>query len=123
MRVILTLTVVLMLAAGCRATPSPPRSQAYLESLRQIDKASCRAKGGSIRDVCILQLPACVAPYSDGGRRCSDNSQCQGKCLAQLDHAPKLGERVNGRCELDDDPCGCKIEVIQGAVGDSACYD
>ena len=84
---------------------------------------ACRAKGGTIRKVCRLQQPACVVPYSDGGKRCTDNSQCKGKCIADMDHAPAPDETVVGRCLRDDDPCGCRVEVVAGKVAGGGCYD
>ena len=86
-------------------------------------KAACRAKGGTIRKVCRLQQPACVVPYSDGGKRCTDNSQCKGKCILDIDHAPAPDEIVVGRCLRDDDPCGCRVEVVAGKVAGGGCYD
>lgn len=88
-----------------------------------VDVDSCKAGGGSIQRVCRRQFPACVTSYKDAGQRCTDSDQCEGRCILDIDHEPAPDETVSGRCEQDDDPCGCKIEVIDSRVGGGACVD
>jgi hypothetical protein len=68
---------------------------------------------------------SCLTPYRDAGKACTDSSQCEGLCLADLaaictagactePKAPKVGERFVGRCQRDDASCGSFIEIHKG---------
>ena len=85
----------------------------------------CRTNGGAVRNVCRRQWAACVVPYSDGGKRCTDSAQCKGKCLMDTEAGDDFGpgDRVEGICQQDNDPCACKIEVVKGKVGSGVCVD
>ncbi len=86
----------------------------------------CLSKGGDWRGVCLVQREQCVIPYSDGGKECSDSSECEGRCLADLTTKctesaeciePKIlqpGEEVRGICQRDNDPCGSFIVIKNG---------
>jgi hypothetical protein len=85
--------------------------------------AACQARGGEIRPVCRRQVPRCVVRYSDAGKACSDKADCSGRCLVDGEQPSAPGGPVNGRCEQDDDPCGCKIEVKNGREAGGRCVD
>jgi hypothetical protein len=86
------------------------------------DPKVCAAKGGTVRPVCISRAPMCVIPYSDAGKRCTDKSQCKGRCLT--DTGPRPGKKkVEGRCEANNDPCGCFQTVEKGRLGSALCVD
>jgi len=51
-------------------------------ALAQIDQEKCRFEVGAIREVGLFGTPACVKPYPDAGRTCSDKSECVGLCKA-----------------------------------------
>lgn len=87
------------------------------------DATACAAKGGAIRPVCRRQIPRCVTPFADAGKSCTDNSQCRGKCLVDGERAGEPQGSVTGRCQSDDDPCGCKIEVVNGKQAGGRCVD
>lgn len=87
------------------------------------DAAACKARGGVIRPVCRRQVPRCVVRYADAGKACTDKSQCQGRCLVESALAQVPGAPAQGRCEEDDDPCGCRIEVKNGKVAGGVCVD
>lgn len=99
--------------SGHRTIPTPSAATAQ----------GCAAKGGTLQRVCRRQVEACVVPFSDAGKACSDKSQCQGRCILDSDHPVSVGDSVMGKCELDNDPCGCKIEVVNGKVGGGVCVD
>jgi hypothetical protein len=111
-----------LLLMGCAAAPAPASAPGPA-AIGVPDAANCSAAGGKIRNVCRRQVPACVVPFPDAGQRCTDNSQCKGKCIVDSDHVPAPNENVVGRCQQDDDPCGCKIEVVNGKIGGGACVD
>jgi hypothetical protein len=91
-----------------------------------IDAEACNARGGEVRGVCLTNYPACVVPFSDAGRRCRDSSECLGMCLVpeeELDPIPDPGTPMEGRCQSDNDPCGCFFEVKDGLVQQGLCAD
>ena len=94
---------------------------------RQLDDlTACRRQGGEWRRVCLAQEFACVTPYKDGGKPCSDPSQCEGECVVDLTMRcaapgdckepviPKPGEPASGVCELNNDPCGSIVVIRKG---------
>lgn len=114
----------IVLLVGCAAAPVSTGSAAG-PTMTPPNVEGCRAAGGTVQNVCRRQLLACVVPYSDGGKRCTDSAQCKGKCLidTEADTEFEPGDRVEGICEQNNDPCGCKIEVVRGKVGSGACVD
>ena len=85
------------------------------------DPAACERAGGRLKPVCRAQRPLCVIPYPDAGRPCRDASECAGDCLASV--GTQMGERVQGTCERDNNPCGCRSYVEDGRVVDGRCVD
>jgi len=84
--------------------------------------------GGAVRPVCRSQQDMCVTPYPDAGRACSDSTECAGDCLVDLavrcdgagncaeSEVPEIGASASGKCEVDNDPCGSRVEVVKGIV-------
>ena len=75
-----------------------------------------------MRDVGLFATPACVIPYADAGKICSDKSDCLGMCKA----APGaiVGDYATGTCQRDDqDFFGCYNEVRKGVVVGGMCFD
>ena len=92
------------------------------EALAKIDQDQCRAEGGSVQGVGMFGTPACVKPFPDADKVCSDKSQCQGLCKAP--DAAEVGIRSTGTCQKDThDFYGCYNEVKQGAVVAGMCFD
>jgi hypothetical protein len=73
----------------------------------------------------MLRSWTCVVPYPDGGKSCSDDSQCKGGCIAQLNFGPvaKPGTPVRGVCEQANDGFGCTTHVKNGRALDTLCVD
>lgn len=124
MRLLATVTALVFLAA---CAPSPEMAGGSPE--RQVNARSCARQGGAIRRVGMSQSPACVIPHADAGRRCTDGSQCAGRCLlnrddpandAQLSVPP--GQSV-GRCEASNITFGCLATVDNGQVSATICVD
>lgn len=107
-------------ASHCRA--DTPAAAAPVNTAG-LDAAACQARGGEVRPVCRRQMPRCVIRYADAGRACADKSDCQGLCLADSEQPLAGGDIAQGRCQVDDDPCGCKIEVRNGKVAGGRCVD
>jgi hypothetical protein len=88
-----------------------------------VDAAACAARGGAVRNVCMLQRPMCVIPYADAGKACTDGDQCQGDCRYTADGVPPPGARVSGTCQVNNDPCGCFSNVEDGQITGGLCVD
>lgn len=119
---------VILLAAwiitACSVAGTPTGPQRNPPAL--LDTASCAAKGGAIRNVCLAQMPACVRPYRDGGQPCTDKSQCEGMCLHQPGSGlsgPRGGDTIVGTCQRDNNPCGCFATVEAGQLAGGLCVD
>ena len=91
-------------------------------ALAKIDQEQCRAEGGAVHGVGMFGTPACVKPFADAGKVCSDKSECQGLCKAPENSV--VGSRSTGTCQKDThDIYGCYNEVKQGAVVAGMCFD
>ena len=95
----------------------------------RVSARSCARQGGAIHRVGMSGGRACVIPYADAGRRCTDGSQCGGRCLLNLDdprndawRSAPPGQAV-GQCEASDMTFGCHATIDNGEVGDSICVD
>jgi hypothetical protein len=89
-------------------------------ALKKIDVAACVRKGGYIDGAGLFGLPFCKFDYSDGGKLCSDDSDCQGKCTIEYGRTP---EQTKPRCTYDNSWDGCYSEVVKGEVQPAICYD
>jgi hypothetical protein len=98
---------------GCRAD-APGEAASVQPPLRQ-----CAAMGGTVREVGLARARACVIPYADAGKRCSDDSECIGRCLIEQwegDHPPVPGDAAAGRCERTNQTFGCSAEIRGGKL-------
>lgn len=77
----------------------------------------CLAKGGSWQQEGKLQSWQCVIKYADGGKTCSQSSECKGSCIVH--DYPKDNEPFTGVCADSDSPFGCRgiIEDVQKGGG------
>ncbi len=103
-------------------TPREGMNRQQRKALEKIDIEACRQKGGEIQDVCMAQMPACVAPYPDAGTPCRDSSECGGQCRYEGEEGDN-GAEVQGECQENDDPCGCFAEVVDGRLTPALCVD
>ena len=124
-RALIALVLVAFLS-GCSSW-NDWRMQRSLESSRaaalaKIDQEQCRAEAGTIRGVGMFGTPACVKPYADGGRPCSDGSECTGLCKAP--ESSIVGSRSTGTCQKDThDFYGCYDKIETGTVVAGVCFD
>ena len=89
-----------------------------------IDRAACEEEGGQILRVdCMTQFKACVVTYKDAGSPCRDSSECLGLCLSHIEPRPDPGTPTEGRCQVNNDPCRCFVEVSDGRVLKAWCVD
>ncbi len=77
----------------------------------------CRAKGGSYdtdNEICILNT-------SDNESECTDNTDCEGWCLANEES--ELGNEEAGYCSDKFRPDGCFKFIDKGKVNSICLYD
>lgn len=92
-------------------------------------KASCEAAGGTWAAFGISPIEKCVLPASDAGKECSDSSECEGSCIAELSKEDNdkvsRGEAVpaKGKCTSSKSVFGCFPIVTQGKVDGILCID
>ncbi len=111
--------LALILLGGCSSIQSWKSEREYKhryqKALSNIDQEECKARGGNVFPVGILQMPACVIRNEDAGKECSDHSQCIGLCLIQ-DKYVEINTKAYGTCQHDNMPFGCSAEVKAGVV-------
>jgi len=125
MKLIRAAAVGPVLVVLCSCATTYPR---YEPSSRQtapsrISRATCKKDGGEIVRVCMSQLTTCITPYEDAGEPCRDTSECAGLCLSDIDLWPDRGTPTDGQCQVNNDPCGCFVEVSNDQVKDAWCQD
>ena len=96
--------------------PEGPEPRATPQETQQ-----CSARGGTIQPICRLGKLSCVVPYRDGGKPCSDKADCTGKCL--YEGPTPAPANATGKCQLSNDPCGCKAPIRHGHVQAPVCLD
>lgn len=109
-----------------RSDAASPRS-AHCEKLAEklalapdhgrCEPAACTAAGGLCAYAGFCFGQACVKKSSDGGKTCTDSSQCESGCLA-ADGTPK--GPATGRCAPTQITLGCHVWVSGGKVGGAA---
>ncbi len=116
---------VLILAACAQPATTPTADAPVAEKIdwqAAQNADQCGAIGGTWRPICMLGKPACVVPYKDAGKSCSDSSECSGKCVTG-DAGTKPESAVRGICTANSDPCGCFQLVENGKAGYPLCAD
>ena len=112
-----------LVVGGCVPAPAPePATQPSAKP----SAASCQAEGGFLDRRGRRQSEICVHPFSDAGKSCSADADCQGKCIAEPTAEggiPEAGRPSKGQCQADDALFGCYAEVEGGVVKNGICKD
>lgn len=94
------------------------------------DKATCEAQGGRWGRIGLSPVESCNLPTSDAGTVCSDSSECESLCIADLSQADRdrlMRNRVtietNGKCAPWRITVGCIPRVTEGQVTGLLCID
>ena len=91
-----------------------------IKQLSGLDLGACESSGGLIEGIGMFGEPACVTHFSDGGKKCSDSSDCEGDCMVYGEF--KTGEQVDGRCSTQTpEQGGCFARVNGGKVQPGIC--
>lgn len=87
--------------------------------------AQCTAQGGNWQRVCLMGSLACVVPYADAGKACTDGSECAGKrCLAPQGAGTFPGQGpMQGQCIANNNPCYFGINIEKGFTVPTAVAD
>ncbi|GLQ20845.1 hypothetical protein ACFFUB_02160 [Algimonas porphyrae] len=101
-----------------REPVSPPVVEG---TLSPAERARCADRGGFVERAGLLGAERCTIRYSDGGQSCTDSSQCEGQCRADV--SVPNGAAATGVCQKTDNPFGCFSEVSQGQAGPGLCVD
>lgn len=86
-------------------------------------KAQCTALGGTWDRFSTETMDSqCAVPTSDGGKVCTDHSQCEGLCVAVKEVEP--GARAAGQCRSSYNLVGrCDIRIVRGRAENRLCID
>lgn len=93
------------------------------------NQGACESSGGTWGPVGFSEVPICVMLTYDGGKECSDSSECQATCEAELveEDYDNLAKGIpvykKGRCTSSTSPVGCHTYVVNGKVGQMLCVD
>jgi len=94
------------------------------------DKATCEAQGGKWGRIGPSPRESCNLPTSDAGKVCSDSSECEGGCVANLSRADqdritrdKAVIETQGKCTPWRIVVGCMALVTDGKVRGILCVD
>jgi len=105
--------------ASIKPTMSEP------ENFNEADQKACAEFGGNYTQAGLLGYYSCFVDYADGGKTCSDLSDCEGRCMATNASGfdPDASGGQTGKCQLTDSPFGCYSEIIEGVVQPGLCVD
>ena len=130
------LTLVLLftaLIAGCNFSQQKEKNLSKLKitaTAVPITKESCEALGGKWEKIGLASEESCNLPTSDAGKVCSDSSECEGSCLAELtaDDLDKISQQgkvvyTEGKCSPWRITAGCNAFVTDGKVESVLCVD
>jgi hypothetical protein len=94
------------------------------------NKTSCEAQGGNWGPIGLSPQEVCVLPTTDAGKSCSDSSECQAACVAELTEGQRAAlllnhtpVRTTGRCTAWKTSVGCNAYVENGVVNGIMCVD
>ncbi len=106
---------------GISGVSSNPPSIPTPGMLSQSEIRACLISGGRIEKAGYMGAERCTRPYADGGKACTDSSQCQGQCRTDTNSANSSS--IVGVCQMDDNPFGCFAEVKNGRTEPALCVD
>ena len=113
-RLRLAAALALVLAACAARADETPVDPATIH-----DAAACAALGGQW----LERVRLCVIAYADGGKACTDDTDCEGKCLADTRVPPPASGPETGACAKDSNLLGCKAEILNGVRQQVICRD
>jgi hypothetical protein len=92
------------------------------DARRDIDEPACIAKGGHVGGFGMFGTPACIVPFPDAGKACTDSAECAGEC-ERYDDLVEAGTRVGGTCQVQTPEDGCFQTIVEGVAQQAICVD
>lgn len=93
-------------------------------------KKDCDGRGGKWGRIGLSQKDICNPPTSDAGKRCSNKSDCEGSCIAQLSVEDEEKLKASKEVLILDGICtpyifnvGCQPFVSNGKIEGITCVD
>ncbi len=93
------------------------------------NEADCIEAGGRWGNIGLATYESCNLPTSDGGKICSDRSECESECIAELTSEQKEMVQnddyieTTGKCYEYQTVVGCRAFVEDGKVTYIICID
>lgn len=113
----------------CLSSQDPEACEAQQTPERNAYKAWCESQGGRFGRTGRMPLSNCNLPTTDGGRLCTDSSQCESMCLAELTDQQKRALEsgltvagVTGKCAEWSIVVGCN-SIVQDDTAVVICID
>ena len=88
---------------------------------REEDLRTCESRGDRIET--SDQSTWCVEVYSDGGKVCSDSSECEGQCVVEEPLRVEADVQTTGMCQAEEPFGGCFAEITKGVAGFTMCIN
>ena len=108
---------------GAALVPAAGSVQPRGTHLSAQERAACEARRGRVMIAGLSGSEMCALPFADGGRRCTDGSQCAGDCLYEGRTPSRRDARVAGVCERYRYGFGCRSFVEHGRITRNLCVD
>jgi hypothetical protein len=88
----------------------------------QTAESKCLEEGGGWKQMGLARSFGCERKSTDGGKACTDSSQCQFRCLA-VPLFTTTTNPVSGECARTNLPFGCRVFVEAGRIVQGPCVD
>jgi hypothetical protein len=111
------LVAMLLACSGCVREPMPGVGD---KQLSIAERGKCTSQGGNVGQI-LPGFEGCIRQTTDGGKSCSDGSQCEGTCNAPS--SAKFGVSAIGTCSAVVNRMRCVNLVIQGKASGEVCFD
>jgi len=112
--------IILLIAAAVATTIGASHGEARTLTLSQPDRQMCRSKGGH-EGRAPFGAPICIPAFTDSGKVCSSEADCQGRCLSEAPEnwqAVASGTPAVGHCESEKTMFGCHANVENGKLAE-----
>jgi hypothetical protein len=83
----------------------------------------CLSRGGRWYREGLMRVLQCVVPTRDGGKNCSDGTQCEHECVYTGRTLHEASEPITGQCSHERNHFGCRTLVAKGKIGFTICVD
>lgn len=122
--------ILIITSAGLIGLTEPSYAKTAATPTAPTNKTDCEAAGGKWGGVGIFPAKVCNLPTKDAGKICSDGSECEGDCIAELSKS-QLDQVMyshatfytKGKCTARRIVVSCHPVVRRGMVKGLLCRD